>query len=96
MRFEQTTKEPEHRVMWNNGPTRRFSETRNSLAPMPYAIGGFVGNYVCQECDAPCQGVYLAKAGTERARQWIVATVAMLKSATMRNRKKRHESHCAL
>ena len=20
MRFEQTTKEPEHRVMWNNGP----------------------------------------------------------------------------
>ena len=71
MRFEQTTKEPEHRVMWNNGPTRRFSETRNSLAPMPYDIGGFVGNYVCQECDAPCQGVYLAKAGTERARQWI-------------------------
>jgi hypothetical protein len=65
---EQTTPEPEHRVMWENGPTRRFSDSRTS---MPYDKGGFVGNYVCQVCNDPCQGVYIAKSSSRNAGRWI-------------------------
>jgi hypothetical protein len=69
--MKQTTEEPEHRIMWEGGPARRFSETRTSLTSMPYANGGFVGNYVCGVCNEACGGVYAAKLPSRHAGMWI-------------------------
>jgi hypothetical protein len=40
--IKPVTLEPEHRIMWTDGPTRRFSEVRTTLALVSYDLGGFV------------------------------------------------------
>ncbi len=47
--------------MWDGGPFRRWSATKTTHTPMGYAMGGFVGSYVCGECYEPCDGVYLVR-----------------------------------
>jgi hypothetical protein len=71
MPIKPVTPEPEHRVMWPNGPSRRFSEVRTTLTLLSYDLGGFVGNYVCQGCEVPCIGVYRLNVRDSYARNWI-------------------------
>jgi len=54
----------EIRRMWEGGPGRQFSATRFGSAT-PYespVLKGFAGNYVCDECQQGCKGVYQVKA----------------------------------
>jgi hypothetical protein len=62
----------EVRVMWPDGPSRRYSETRIPEASLPYGENGcYVGNYICQHCTLPCQGVYGVKVGAQMAKKWL-------------------------
>jgi len=48
------------RRMWEGGPLRQWSEKRESSKWIPYAAGGYVAQYVCDQCRRPSQGVYRA------------------------------------
>lgn len=51
------TAKPVVRQMWASGPLRRWSLKKTTQTPLGYSRG-FVGAYVCDECLAPCEGVY--------------------------------------
>lgn len=64
----------EVRVMWPDGPSRRWSSVRCSEARDPYGEkDGYVGNYVCQACTLPVMALYCVKAGREVPARWICA-----------------------
>lgn len=76
MMFERNpnSPQPQVRTMWEGGPDRLVSEVRCSGAPDAYAEGGYAGNYVCQGCQAPSQGVYRVKPRLEVAKKWLCAS----------------------
>lgn len=49
----------EIRESWPSGPSREWSEERESGSQVHCANGGFAGMYVCQGCGARTVGVYL-------------------------------------
>lgn len=55
----------EVRRMWENGPSRNFSETRVG-AWTPQTGGGYAGPYVCERCKKDVSGVY----EDENGRTW--------------------------
>lgn len=71
--FERTTEKTfaAIRVMWVNGPSRRWSEEKTSEATVPLAEGGFGGVYVCQACKEACGGVYREKRHVQTQGLWV-------------------------
>lgn len=66
--------EAEVRVMWPGGPSRQWSKTRCSEAPMPYGESdGYAGSYVCQGCGVPTVGVQRVICRAQTASRWLCA-----------------------
>lgn len=52
------------RRMWRGGPPREWSQMRVRGSMAPYADGGFVDRYVCEQCGDPQEdGVWQTKQG---------------------------------
>jgi hypothetical protein len=62
----------EVRQMWVDGPSRRWSAVRTRAAQMPIPCGGYVGHYVCHECEQGVTGVYRLATGLKAA--WLCST----------------------
>jgi hypothetical protein len=74
MKGERVTDEQfggEVRVMWPNGPSRRWAQAKIPGASMPLDSGGYAGNYVCQGCGRSCDGVYAPNSSSKHAGKWI-------------------------
>jgi hypothetical protein len=57
--------------MWEGGPLRNWSPSHTSLAPMVYAKGGYVGSYVCDQCQRSCDGVYCTDGEQAGQKRWV-------------------------
>lgn len=54
--------------MWSGGPLRQWSMKKPSNGKWTgLAGGGFVGNYVCERCKRPVDGVYHVR----EPRRWL-------------------------
>lgn len=61
--------------MWDGGPLRQWAEEKPSASWIPYARGGYVGPYVCEECQKAVGGVYRTASG------WVCTACRMPRKA---------------
>jgi hypothetical protein len=76
------------KLMWPEGPSRRWSSIRCGEARLPYENGGFVGQYVCQGCKEPTVGVYRVISRGQVAILWLCAECAKMELAKFKPKKK--------
>ena len=71
---------PELKTMWPGGPKRLWSPVRRS-SWVPLDSGGYGGQYVCDGCLAPCEGLYRAIHNLHTRDQWLCSACRSPKKA---------------